>query len=106
MALGYSPAARIRTRNPTVGTGVLDGPRKKNACFLYGYWYIAVSKATILCFWPVEDAGPYKTCGNFREIAQPYRFAFQKGAFSYILNEPAPKVIYSSAGNTAEGCTN
>ena len=47
-------------RNIFVGTGVPDCPRMKSACFLYGYWCVAICKAKIYASWTVEDAGPYK----------------------------------------------
>ena len=56
-----SPVCPLNEKIPNilVGTGVLDCPRRKNACFLYGYWYVAMYKAKIFCFRTVEDACPY-----------------------------------------------
>ena len=59
----------IRFSSNLVGTGVLDGPESNKFCFLNGYWYVATRKANAFSSRTVGDAGPYKVCERFQEIA-------------------------------------
>ena len=43
-----------------VGTGVPDGPKNNNFCFLNGYWYVAIRKANAFSSRGVEDVAPYR----------------------------------------------